>query len=104
MLLQPFLLQSKPPHQLSQWVPSSLAYVPSSTTSPALLFANLSALQIKSVFQAIGAAIMAVVNGIASILKAIVNGIVSVFNIIIGCLTCNRAGGRRRRMTTTSHV
>ncbi|KAL1633055.1 hypothetical protein SLS56_003126 [Neofusicoccum ribis] len=32
---------------------------------------------IKSVFQAIGAAIMAVVNGIAGILKAILNGIVS---------------------------
>ncbi|KAI4252126.1 MAG: hypothetical protein L6R42_008102, partial [Xanthoria sp. 1 TBL-2021] len=51
---------------------------------------------IKSVFQTIGACIMAVVNGIGNILKAILNGIMSVFNIIIGCLTCNRAGGRRR--------
>ena len=40
---------------------------------------------------------MAVVNGIAGILKAILNGIVAVFDIIVGCLTCNRAGGRRRR-------
>ncbi|CAO1598772.1 hypothetical protein XANCAGTX0491_002532 [Xanthoria calcicola] len=39
---------------------------------------------------------MAVVNGIGNVLKAILNGIMSVFNIIIGCLTCNRAGGRRR--------
>ncbi|KAK8193655.1 hypothetical protein IWZ00DRAFT_543565 [Phyllosticta capitalensis] len=56
---------------------------------------------IKSVFQAIGAALMAVVNGIAGILKAILNGIVAVFDIIVGCLTCNRAGGRRRRMRST---
>ena len=40
---------------------------------------------------------MAVVNGIGAILKAIVNGIVAVFDIIIGCLTCNRSGGRRHR-------
>ncbi|KAK0650189.1 hypothetical protein DIS24_g7097 [Lasiodiplodia hormozganensis] len=59
---------------------------------------------IKSVFQAIGAALMAVVNGIAGVIKAIINGIVAVFDIIIGCLTCNRMGGRRRRMRTTSHV
>ena len=44
---------------------------------------------------------MAVVNGIGSILKAIVNGFVAVFDIIISCLTCNRAGGRKRRVTST---
>ncbi|KAE9980060.1 hypothetical protein EG328_009070 [Venturia inaequalis] len=58
---------------------------------------------IKSVFQAIGRCIMAVVNGIGAICMAIINGIVTVFDVIIGCLTCNRAGGRRRR-ATTSHV
>jgi len=53
------------------------------------------------VFQAIGAALMAIVNGIGAILKAIINGIVAVFDIIISCLTCGRGGGRRK---TTSAV
>merc|ERR1712093_396992 len=55
---------------------------------------------IKSLFQTIGACIMAVVNGIAGMLKAIV----SFFGIIVSCLTCGRGGGRRRGGHTTSHV
>jgi len=43
---------------------------------------------------------MAVVNGIGAILKAIINGIVTVFDVIISCLTCNRAGGRRHKTTS----
>ena len=41
-------------------------------------------IQIKSVFQAIGRCIMAVVNAIGAIIMAIVNGIVTLFDIIIG--------------------
>ena len=52
--------------------------------------------QIKSVFQTIGACLMAIVNGIGSVLQAIIAGIVSLFDIIISCLTCGRGGGRRR--------
>ncbi|PVH84892.1 hypothetical protein DL98DRAFT_382974, partial [Cadophora sp. DSE1049] len=57
---------------------------------------------IKSLFQTIGACIMAVVNGIAGILKAIINAIASFFGIIVSCLTCGRGGGRRRRGHTTT--
>jgi len=57
-------------------------------------------MQIKSVFQAIGSVLMAIVNGIGAILKAIINGIVAVFDIIISCLTCGRGGGRSRRTTS----
>ncbi|MCJ1462404.1 hypothetical protein MMC07_001005 [Pseudocyphellaria aurata] len=59
-------------------------------------------MQIKSVFQTIGACLMAIVNGIGSVLQAIIAGIVSVFDIIISCLTCGRGGGRRR--AGRSHV
>lgn len=58
-------------------------------------FAKIIALQIKSVFQTIGACLMAIVNGIGSVCQAIIAGIVSIFNIIISCLTCGRGGGRR---------
>jgi hypothetical protein len=40
---------------------------------------------------------MAIINGIGGILTAIVNGIVRFLDIIVGCLTCNTCGGRRRR-------
>ena len=56
--------------------------------------------QIKSVFQTIGACLMAIVNGIGAVLQAIIGAIVSVFDIIISCLTCGRGGGRRRRGTS----
>lgn len=58
--------------------------------------------QIKSVFQTIGACLMAIVNGIGAVLQAIIGAIVSLFDIIISCLTCGRGGGRRRG--GTSHV
>lgn len=60
-------------------------------------------LQIKSVFQSIGACLMGIVHGIASVFQAILSGIVSVFDIIIGCLTCRRGGGRRHH-AGRSHV
>ncbi|KAF8428263.1 hypothetical protein EV426DRAFT_335096 [Tirmania nivea] len=47
---------------------------------------------IRSIFRAIGNALMSVVNGIAYILKAIINGVANVFNILISCVTCGRAG------------
>lgn len=57
-------------------------------------------LQIKSVFQTIGACLMAIVNGIGAVLQAIIGAIVSLFDIIISCLTCGRGGGRRRGGTS----
>ncbi|KAK9246057.1 hypothetical protein V1506DRAFT_457770, partial [Lipomyces tetrasporus] len=58
-----------------------------------------------AIFESIGACLMIVVNGIGSILQAIIAGIVSLFDIIISCLTCRRAGGRRTRpIGTTSAV
>ncbi|KAK9384293.1 hypothetical protein V1515DRAFT_542179 [Lipomyces mesembrius] len=59
---------------------------------------------IASIFQAIGAALMAVVNGIGSILQAIIAGIVALFDIIISCLTCGSMGRRSGATTTTSMV
>ena len=38
---------------------------------------------------------MRLLRGRVHRLEALINGILSCFNIIIGCLTCNRAGGRR---------
>ena len=57
-------------------------------------------LQIESIFQTIGACLMAIVNGIGAVLQAIIGAIVSLFDIIISCLTCGRGGGRRRRGTS----
>ncbi|KAK4209890.1 hypothetical protein V8F33_000909 [Rhypophila sp. PSN 637] len=51
---------------------------------------------IQSVFRTIGRTIMAVVNGIGNILMAIINGVVSFLGIIVGFLTCQKCGGRRR--------
>ncbi len=45
---------------------------------------------------------MTIVNAIGTVLKAIIDGIVAFFGIIIGCLTCGKMGGRRKK--TTSHV
>ncbi|KAK9350759.1 hypothetical protein V1505DRAFT_402264 [Lipomyces doorenjongii] len=59
---------------------------------------------IASIFEAIGAALMAVVNGIGSILQAIISGIVALFDIIISCLTCGSMGRRSSAATTTSMV
>lgn len=39
---------------------------------------------------------MAIINGIGSIIMAVVNGVVTVLDIIVGFLTCNTCGGRRR--------
>jgi len=44
---------------------------------------------------------MAIINGIGSIIMAIVNGIVSFLDIVVGFLTCNTCGGRRRHRGTT---
>ena len=46
---------------------------------------------------------MAIINGIGSLIMAIVNGIVSFLNIIVGCLTCNTCGGRRRHSAGRTH-
>ncbi len=39
---------------------------------------------------------MAIINGIGGIIMAIVNGVVTVLDIIVGFLTCNTCGGKRR--------
>jgi hypothetical protein len=44
---------------------------------------------------------MAIVNGIGAILQAIISGVVTVFDVIISCVTCGAAGGRRRHRTRT---
>ncbi|KAK9327626.1 hypothetical protein V1520DRAFT_357758 [Lipomyces starkeyi] len=59
---------------------------------------------IASIFEAIGTALMAVVNGIGIVLQAIIGGIVSLFDIIISCLTCGSMGRRSTAATTTSMV
>ncbi|KAH6855182.1 hypothetical protein B0I37DRAFT_49974 [Chaetomium sp. MPI-CAGE-AT-0009] len=51
---------------------------------------------IQSCVRTIGRTIMAVINGIGGIIMAIVNGIVNFLSIVVGCLTCNTCGGRRR--------
>ncbi|KAK0615798.1 hypothetical protein B0T17DRAFT_459893, partial [Bombardia bombarda] len=55
---------------------------------------------IQSVFRTIGRTIMAIINGIGGILMAIINGVVSFLGIIVGFLTCNTCGGRRRHGTS----
>ncbi|KAK4162053.1 hypothetical protein QBC43DRAFT_291403 [Cladorrhinum sp. PSN259] len=57
---------------------------------------------IQSALRTIGRTIMAVFNGIGSIIMAIVNGIINFLNIIVGFLTCNTCGGRRRHTTGTT--
>ena len=57
--------------------------------------------QIENVFRAIGRTLMAIINGIGGIIMAIVNGVITVLDTIIGFLTCNTCGGRRRHRTTT---
>ncbi|KAK4102069.1 hypothetical protein N658DRAFT_385838, partial [Parathielavia hyrcaniae] len=52
---------------------------------------------IQSCLRTIGRTIMAIINGIGSVIMAVVNGIMNFLNIIVGCLTCNRSGGRRHR-------
>ncbi|KAH8880167.1 hypothetical protein GQ53DRAFT_755352 [Thozetella sp. PMI_491] len=70
---------------------------------------------IESVFRTIGRIIMAIINGVGSIIMAIVNGVVTLLDIIVGFLTCNTCGsrrrggtgrrfGRRHRHTTTSAI
>ncbi|KAK9371570.1 uncharacterized protein V1513DRAFT_455271 [Lipomyces chichibuensis] len=59
---------------------------------------------IASIFETIGAALMAIVNGIGSVIQAIIAGIVALFNIIISCLTCGSMGRRSTAGTTTSMV
>ena len=39
---------------------------------------------------------MAIVNAIGNIIMAIVNGVITVISAIVGFLTCNTCGGRRR--------
>ncbi|KXT17169.1 hypothetical protein AC579_319 [Pseudocercospora musae] len=50
----------------------------------------------QSVVNAITSCFMAVVNAIVAVIKAIANAIVSVFWAIASCLTCGKAGKRRR--------
>ncbi|OJJ43863.1 hypothetical protein ASPZODRAFT_43872, partial [Penicilliopsis zonata CBS 506.65] len=54
---------------------------------------------IESIFHAIGACLMGIVNAIGAVCRAIIDGIVTVFDVIISCLTCQscRGGGMRRR-------
>jgi hypothetical protein len=47
---------------------------------------------------------MAIVNGIAAILQGVISAIAAFFDILISCLTCGYAGGRRRRGLTRSTV
>lgn len=42
---------------------------------------------------------MAVINGIGGIIMAVVNGIINFLDIVVGFLTCNTCGGRRRHRT-----
>lgn len=44
---------------------------------------------------------MAIINGIGGIIMAVVNGIINFLGIIVGFLTCNTCGGRRRSHRTT---
>ena len=62
---------------------------------------NILKKQIQNVFRAIGRTLMAIINGIGGIIMAIVNGVITVLDTIIGFLTCNTCGGRRRHHTTT---
>lgn len=55
----------------------------------------------QSVLRAIGRTIMTIINAIGSIIMAIVNGVITVLDTIVGFLTCNTCGGRRRHRTTT---
>ncbi|OCK85395.1 hypothetical protein K432DRAFT_286790 [Lepidopterella palustris CBS 459.81] len=52
----------------------------------------------ESILHTIGRCLMAIVDAIGAAIMAIVHGIVALFDIIIGCLTCNRSGTRRRRV------
>jgi hypothetical protein len=52
--------------------------------------------QIQNVIRAIGRTIMAIINAIGGIIMAIVNGIITILDTIVGFLTCNTCGGRRR--------
>ena len=57
--------------------------------------------QIQSVFHAIGACLMGIVNTIGAVCKAIIDGVVTLFDVIISCLTCGYCGRRRRGTTRT---
>ncbi|KAM0698560.1 hypothetical protein Q7P36_002027 [Cladosporium allicinum] len=58
-----------------------------------------------SVVHAITSCFMAIVNGIVTVIKAIINGIVAFFSLLANCLTCGKAGGRRKTTSapTTIH-
>ncbi|KAL1606651.1 hypothetical protein SLS60_004057 [Paraconiothyrium brasiliense] len=59
---------------------------------------------IQSIFRTIGNVLMTIVHAIGAVCTAIINGIVALFDIIISCLTCGKAGSRRRGMKTrTTH-
>lgn len=76
---------------------------PHQQTSHIPLLTYPSLFQIQSCFRTIGRTIMAIINGIGGIIMAIVNGIVNFLNIIVGCLTCNTCGGRRRHSAGRTH-
>ncbi|KAK4453530.1 hypothetical protein QBC34DRAFT_209132 [Podospora aff. communis PSN243] len=57
---------------------------------------------IQNCVRAIGRTIMAIINGIGNIIMAVVNGIITVLDTIVGFLTCNTCGGRRRHRTRTT--
>jgi hypothetical protein len=44
---------------------------------------------------------MSIIHGITAVIMAIVNGVVAVFSMIVSCLTCGKAGGRRKATTGT---
>ncbi|KAF2810326.1 uncharacterized protein BDZ99DRAFT_462906 [Mytilinidion resinicola] len=58
----------------------------------------------QTILGTIGNVIMTIVRAIGAVIMAIVNGIVALFDIIISCLTCGKAGGRRNRMKTSHHT
>ena len=98
-------LLANSPRQMLPFAAVLLSLIPASShkleAAVALVLQKANLLpQIKSVFQTIGACLMAIVNGIGAVLQAIIGAIVSVFDIIISCLTCGRGGGRRRRGTS----
>ncbi|KAF5002079.1 hypothetical protein FDECE_10726 [Fusarium decemcellulare] len=61
---------------------------------------------IRSVFQTIGDAIMAVISGIGNIIHALISAIVRFCGIIVSFLTCGYCGSRggRARRRTGRHM
>jgi hypothetical protein len=96
----PASLQSKPHHT------GQLQFLLSNNTNPnkTHITAKMGAVAscFNSVVSAITSCFMAIVNGIVTICKAIINGIVAFFSLLANCLTCGKAGGGRRKATTSA--